>query len=309
MNLSHLRYAVEVANCGSINKAAKNLYIGQPNLSRAIKELEESVGVSIFSRSAKGMELTPDGEVFIKCAKSILKQINDIEKMFSDKFVEKKHFSISVPRASYIGDAFSRFSEYLNDETDAEIFYKETNNSRALKNILEEDYNLGIVRYAENYDKYYKQLFEEKGLKSELVGKFRFVVVTSKDGPLAKKDKITQKDLENYIEIAHADPYVPSVPLSTVKKDELSEGVRRRIFVFERASQLEVLSQNPETFMWVSPLPEEVLSRYGLVLKDMGGATKTYKDVIIYKNNYELSDLDKKFITELTLSRRKVTKS
>ena len=62
MNLLHMKYAVEVARTGSINQAAEKLLIGQPNLSRAIKELESSLGVTIFKRSAKGMKLTPDGE-------------------------------------------------------------------------------------------------------------------------------------------------------------------------------------------------------------------------------------------------------
>ena len=73
MNLVHLKYAVEVAETGSINKASEKLYVSQPNLSRAIKELEASLGVTIFDRSAKGMVLTPDGEVFVRYARSILR--------------------------------------------------------------------------------------------------------------------------------------------------------------------------------------------------------------------------------------------
>ena len=64
MNLAHLKYAVEVARTGSINKAAERLYIGQPNLSRAIKELEASLGVVIFDRSAKGMQHSVCGKYF-----------------------------------------------------------------------------------------------------------------------------------------------------------------------------------------------------------------------------------------------------
>ena len=82
MNLLYLKYAVEVAACGSINKAAEKLYIGQPNLSRAIKELESSLGVTIFGRSSKGMEITPDGEIFLGYAKSILKQVDAVEGLF-----------------------------------------------------------------------------------------------------------------------------------------------------------------------------------------------------------------------------------
>lgn len=73
MNILHMKYAVEVAKCGSINKAAEILLMNQPNLSRAIKELEASLGVEIFSRSAKGMVVTPEGETFLRYATSILK--------------------------------------------------------------------------------------------------------------------------------------------------------------------------------------------------------------------------------------------
>ena len=62
MNILHLKYAAEIAKTGSLNKAAENLYMGQPNLSRAIKELESSLGITIFRRSSKGMVATPEGE-------------------------------------------------------------------------------------------------------------------------------------------------------------------------------------------------------------------------------------------------------
>ena len=73
MNVLHMKYAVEVANNGSLNKAAEKLYIAQPNLSRAIKELEASLGITIFDRSAKGMVMTPAGEEFINYVKDGMK--------------------------------------------------------------------------------------------------------------------------------------------------------------------------------------------------------------------------------------------
>ena len=74
MNLLHMKYVVEVADIGSVNKAAEKLYVGQSNLSRAIKELESNLGVAIFDRSAKGMALTPEGEIFVRYARDILEQ-------------------------------------------------------------------------------------------------------------------------------------------------------------------------------------------------------------------------------------------
>ena len=82
MNLLHMKYAVEIAEAKSINRASETLFVGQPTLSRAIKELEQNLGIKIFDRSAKGMFLTPDGEVFIRYAKAILKQVDEVEAAF-----------------------------------------------------------------------------------------------------------------------------------------------------------------------------------------------------------------------------------
>ena len=304
MNLIYMKYALEVAECGSINKAAEKLYIGQPNLSRAIKELEASLGVSIFERSPQGMKLTPNGEKFIEYAGAILRQVDAVETMFRKDTTQKKQFSISVPRASYISEAFSAFSNKLEKTPAVEVFYKETNSMRAIKNILQENYKLGIVRYAENYDRYYKQMLEDKGLNYELVTEFRYILIMSEKSELASRDRIMFSDLAEKIEIAHADPYVPSLPMSEVKKDELPD-IARRIFVFERASQFELLSDNPNTFMWVSRVPDALLERYGLVQRTCEQNRRVYKDVMIYRKDYKLSELDKRFITALCEAKRK----
>ena len=308
MNLLHMKYAVEMAETKSSNKAAGRLYVGQPTLSRAVKELETNLGVTIFERSAKGMFLTPDGEVFIRYAKTVLKQVDEIEEMFKNSRVSRERFSVSVPRASYITEAFAAFSKLLEKDTPVEVFYKETNSMRTLRNVLQENYKLGIVRYAESYDKYYKTMMEEKGLSHELVTKFRYVLLMSKDSELAEKEVITYDDLKDKIEIAHADPYVPSLPFAQIKKEELPDNSSRRIFVFERASQFELLSQNPETFMWVSSIPQSLLDRYGLVERKSNENERVYKDVLIYRKEYTLSRLDGLFIEQLVQAKRRVMK-
>lgn len=304
MNILHMKYALEVAKLGSLNKAAETLLIAQPNISRSIKELEADLGITIFTRSAKGMELTPEGEEFIGYAESIMKQIGEVEHLYKHGSPRKQKFSISVPRACYISDAFAKFSLDISDDP-AEIFYKETNSQRTINNVLNKDYKLGIIRYAENYDKFFKSMLEEKGLSYEMVAEFSYVLIMSRDNPLAKKDVITFDDLPPFIEIAHADPYVPSLPLSKVVKEELPDNIDRRIFIFERASQFDLLSENPETFMWVSPASEKILDRYGLVQKKCIDNKKVYKDVLIYKEGYKLSKLDKQFITALCDSKRR----
>ena len=304
MNILHMKYAVEVAKLGSLNKAAESLLVAQPNISRSIKELEADLGITIFNRSAKGMELTPEGDEFINYAQNILKQIDEVDKIYRNASPKKQKFSISVPRACYISEAFAKFSRSIT-HAPAEVFYEETNSQRTINNVLTKDYKLGIIRYAENYDKFFKSMLEEKGLGYEMIAEFSYVLIMSKDNPLARKDSITFDDLAPYVEIAHADPYVPTLPLAKVVKDELPDNVERRIFIFERASQFDLLSENSETFMWVSPASQKILDRYGLVQKKCVDNKKVYKDVLIFRDGYKLSTLDKEFITALCDAKRK----
>lgn len=302
LNLLHMKHALTVAKTGSLSSASKALLIAAPNISRSIKELEKELGIIIFERTQNGMVLTPEGEEFINLAKGILGQIEEVEKFYKTGAKRKQKFSVSVPRACYISEAFANFSKSFTKDA-AEVFYKETNSQRTLHNLQNREYKLGIIRYAENYDKYFKAMLDEKGFVYEQITEFTYSLIMSKESPLAQKQEITFADLTNYIEIAHADPYVPSVPLSKVVKEELPDNIDRRIFIFERASQFDLLSINADTFMWVSPIPYATLDRYNLEQKKCAENKKVYKDVLIYQKGYKLTKLDKQFIDELNRSK------
>ncbi len=296
MNIVHWKYAVEVEKTRSISKAAENLFMGQPNLSRAIRELEESLGITIFKRTPKGIEVTPEGEEFLQYAKKILRQIDEVEQLYAGGKNETQHFSVSVPRAGYISCAFAEFAKHIDMSRPAEIFYKETNTSRAINNVLNADYQMGIIRYQKVFQPYFDAMLQDKGLDSRLIWEFSYVAAVSEHSPLAKKESFSLAELAGYIEIAHADPYVPSLPLVDVKKAELSEHVNKRIYVFERGSQMDLLSTVPNTFMWVSPVPEEVRRLYGIVERQSPENKKIYRDVLITRKGYRLSELDRAFL-------------
>ena len=146
-------------------------------------------------------------------------------------------------------------------------------------------------------------MLEEKGLHGELVSEFKYVLVMHEACALAAMDRIHFSDLRQFIQIAHADPNVPSLPLSAIRDEELPQAPRR-IFVFERGSQMDLLSRNQETFMWVSPLPERLLQLLHLVQRECADHQREYRDMLIYRQDYHLTELDKRFITELTQSKR-----
>lgn len=303
MNLLYLKYAVEVALCGSINKAAKKLYIDQPNLSRSIKDLESSLGVTIFERSTRGMKLTADGEVFLKYAESILSQVDTVEHMFKKDRRRKKHFSISVPYAAYISEAFSAFLTRCSPKDEIEAIYRETDPIEVVRDVTEGNCKLGIFRYTQSDDKYYKTVLEEKGLSYELVTEFHHVLLMNRVHPLAEKPEIHFDDLVDFTEINYADSHIPSFAASDIKKDGFP-AIGRRILVSGRGSAFDLLCANGNAFLWASPMSQAMLDRYGLVQRDCIDQSAVYKDVMIYCNNYKLTEVDGAFVSELCRVKR-----
>lgn len=306
VNIMHLKYAVEVEKCKSINRAAENLFMGQPNLSRAIKELEESLGITIFNRTSRGMTVTADGEEFLMYAHRILEQVDQVEELYRGKKSGVRKFSVSVPRASYISAAFSDFSRRFIGDRPTELYYKETNSMRTISNLLQNGYKLGIIRYQQSYEKYYTDMLEEKGLEGRLIAEFSFQLIAGRDSPLAKLDEVHTEDLRDLIEINHADPYVPSLSYMDVMKRELTEAVHKRIFVYERASQFELMASDSRTFMWVSPVQRELLDRYGLVRLNCPDRRNIYKDIFIYRKGYVLTEQDYLFLDALCAAKRRI---
>jgi biotin operon repressor len=94
MNIQHLKYAVKVGKTGSITQVADNLYMGQPNLSKAIRELKSSMGIAIFKRTGKGVVPTKKGQEFLGYARSILSQIEEMESLYKSEKANKQRFCL-----------------------------------------------------------------------------------------------------------------------------------------------------------------------------------------------------------------------
>jgi DNA-binding transcriptional LysR family regulator len=296
VNILHLRYAVEVDKSSSITKAAENLYMGQPNVSKAIKELEASLGITIFRRTSKGVVPTQRGMEFLSYARSILAQIDQMESMYRARRQDKLGFSVSVPRASYIAYAFARFVAALDRGRRLEVNYCETNSLKTIENVTQDDFGLGIIRYPLSEERYYLNLLADRLAQHHVVWEFSYVLLMAHDHPLARAEEICPSDLAPFIEIKHGDVATPTDPPAQTA----SALSRHAIFIYERGSQIDLLNQIPDSYIWCSPLPPALLARYRLVQRRCVGAEQSHRDAIIYPKGYKLSKLDKAFITELS---------
>ena len=300
MNLLHLKYVIEVAKAGSISKAASNLYMNQPHLSKTIKDLEENMQIIIFERTSKGVVPTKKGAEFIEQAKSIIMQVDEMEAMYRSYDDKSVHLDICVPRASYVANVFTNYLSMINlRDKNIKVNYRETNSFETIKEVYEGDANIGIIRFFENEEDYFVNLLKTKELEYEKIYQFNYQLLVSNDNPLAHKEEIRINDLNVQIEITHGDISLPSLPLVAKNCNDETRQAKKQITIYERGIQFELLSRLPHTYMWVSPIPKDILTRYNLKTKTCQDNDSTCYDLLIKRKGYRLSKEDQGFINEV----------
>ncbi|MDD6047617.1 MAG: LysR family transcriptional regulator [Christensenellales bacterium] len=307
MNTQHLKYVVEVERTGSITQAADNLYMAQPNLSKAIKELEDTLGISIFRRTSKGVVPTEKGAEFLVYAKRILTQLEKVEALNLPRTEERQSFSVSVPRVSYIAKAVTRFVASLDPQKELDVNVRETGSQETIAQVAEGQFNLGVVRYRLLYENYFTRALAERELRSEPIWEADCYVTVSAKHPLAQKRAILPDDLSGCIELVNDDADVPYLPAHEQRRYQTG-GTRllRQISIYDRANQFELLERIPNAYMWATPIPKDMLLRYGLVQRESRSGEGRSKDVLIYPAGYAMSPLEQRFINELYVARNEV---
>ncbi len=295
-NLLYFKYAVEVERTGSISRAAENLYMGQPHLSKAIRELEETFGIAIFNRTSKGVIPTERGAEFLGYAKNILREMEAIESRYKGGGDAGQSFDLTAPRASYIAHAFCDFVQTLDPKKRIGINYRETNSAASIQYVAQSVHDLAVIRYQVIYEQYFLNAIEERDLRAEQLLEFDHAIVLSEYHPLAGQKKINEAELSEYIEIVHGDISVPALPTVEARRLARDQENKKTISVYERASQFELLSSMPYTYMLVSPVPRDILTRYGLVQKPCETPRNRCKDLLISRKSYHFSEEDRRFI-------------
>lgn len=290
INTLYLTYALEIERVGSITQAAQNLYMAQPNLSKALKELEKELGFSIFKRVASGVKVTEEGAQFLYHAKRIIEQIEAVSRIGEKSGTDKLKYKISIPRGSYIVDGFTSFVSELHFEKGMEITINETNALGTILNVADKGYNIGIIRYQAKDEEFFLNSLKSNHLSYETIWEFEYVLVMSANHPLAKKEEIIIDDLKEYIKITHGDIELPHDKY--IKKKNQNNNI---IYVYERGSQFDLLYNVPNTYMWVSPIPEKVLKKNHLIQRVCKAEDNWYKDVLIFREDYHFSEYDRLF--------------
>lgn len=307
MNIQQLKNVIEVWKCGSISKAAKQLYMNQPNLSRSITGLEEEFGITIFSRTSAGVEPTSDGLAFLRQAEQVVAGYDEFERSFKNNDADELNFKIAVPRVSYLASAFARAVSGFGEERTLNVEYLEASNEEIINRVLYKGYDLGILRFPIEFETEYKKRLVEMQLRFQELFTFRFVALMSSRHPLAQKQCLRLSELSEYIILGHGDNRALSFSGKETDSLYLAEASRSRIKLFERGSQYDFLRNIQGAYMLGSPLPPDVLEANSLVQipvdeKDVG----LFVDLIITRKNRRYSEFERSLINQISEVQRQI---
>ena len=305
MNIQYFRYALEVEKTGSITQAASNLFMSQPTLSKAIKDMEETVGFLIFKRTSKGVVPTHRGLEFLAHARKIAEQVQKMEQALRREDTSHQLFSLAIPRVSYIAQTVSEYISTFDGGTDMEIDILETNSMNVIDAVADGVFVLGMIRCHEEDREYFLKYLAEKDLHYESVWRSDYLALMRADHPLAQKEDMTAADLLPYVEVVFGDEAVPYIRDSEAKTVSGAMRNRKRVLTYDRATQFDLLRANAQAYTWVSPQPETVLRNQEFVQRPCAFSGK-FEDFLIYRSGYHFSRLDRAFADRLYLLRNQL---
>ncbi|NLK84919.1 MAG: LysR family transcriptional regulator [Aeromonadales bacterium] len=197
MTLTQLRYAITISEIGSFNKAAQILYVSQPSLSNAIRDLEEEFSISIFHRSGRGVSLTNDGIDFITYARQVYHQYQSLLDKFGKNATIKKKFGVSTQHYSFATKSFVEMVKKFNT-AEYEFAIRETKTREVIDDVSTQKSEIGIL-YLSNFNRnMILKLLNSADLDFVHLIDCQVYVYLYKDHPLASKKIITFADLSDY---------------------------------------------------------------------------------------------------------------
>ena len=197
MTLTQLRYVIAAADTGSMNEAAKRLFISQPSLSQALRELEKEIGIEIFLRNNRGVILTEEGKEFLGYARQVTEQYELMESRYVEKKDVKKKFAVSMQHYTFAVSAFIGMVKQFGME-EYEFAVRETTTYEVIEDVKNFRSEIGILYVNEFNKRVLYKLFSTMDLEFELLMDCGVYVYMWKGHPLAGRTRISMEELEPY---------------------------------------------------------------------------------------------------------------
>lgn len=289
VNTQQLQYLVEIHRTGSISHAAANLYMSQPNLSRVLRDMEQSLGYPIFERTRKGVRPTQKGEQFLHHARNILRETGYMEQLGSGE-TPPNLLRVCIPHSFLYMDLIQTFLNPLRDSEELHVQIRECHPRGALDLLQESSVDVAILRCPEACQDYFTEQASAHRLVYVPLRKREFQILVSRHHPFTEYRVISREKLSAFTEIICREEASPS------QQDSVGS---RRIYSVDRLAQIQLLWGNSSAYCWSEPLPEDFLRRNDLIQIPCADGGPIYCEALVYNPPATLSDLEKALIEQL----------
>lgn len=295
MDYQLLRYIITVDKHQSISKAAEELYLTQPNISKAIKCIENEIGFQIFARTSRGVTTTQDGKEFIKKASKIVKGFDDFSKEFSTK--NQPAFSLNIAHHNdiYFQELILSFSKNFHHISDLNINVSEGTSEEIIEMLLKEKINLGIICINEYDLPYYKRLLSLNNLDYEIKQSLKLKITCHTSNPISNLQELTKNDLINQTLITSNENDFYRYFNLKYKLLPSSNLFRTKVCL----NQLALLQTVPNSYMISLPLSEEHLNLFNCKSYDLDFGVGNWTVIAIYNKNNNLTKLEHEFLDSM----------
>lgn len=238
MRIQQLHYIIKIVETGSMNEAAKQLYITQPSLSNAVRDLEREMNITIFNRNPKGITLTKDGMEFLSYARQVVEQTNLLEERYKSPTTSRELFSVSSQHYAFVVNAFVSLLKGT-DMSQYELFLRETRTYEIIDDVKNFRSEIGVL-FLNSYNRdVLTKLLDDNHLTYTSLFKAKPHIFVSKSNPLAKKSLIKLSDLEEFPYLS----YEQGVHNSFYFSEEIMSQIphKKSIVVSDRATLFNLL--------------------------------------------------------------------
>lgn len=299
MDESNIKYFVAVAKYGSINQAAKAMYISQPQLSHIIKNIEEEAGMPLFQRTSQGTKLTRNGEMFLKHCEVIEREMDNLRRFVAGSREENSRFSVSMTRFSHTSECFNEVCRRHQDNPLLTCKLKEDSTTQVIDDLAEARSNVGVIHFSTSNTEIMKKHFQERNLVFSHLANFGPYVCLSERHELVQKkgrEGLNISDLRDYGVVRYIGQYEDFIYHIATQNGlvDLNDS-QKIIYVNDRQEQMRLISRTNFYTIGISEFDGQD-SMYGVISVPLLHTSEHLSFGILTRKNSVLSAMESEFI-------------
>lgn len=299
MNVNYIRYALEISRCGSINRAARQLYISQSSLSRGIRDLEQEIGIQIFERSRRGVTTTHQGEEFLQHAARLDAQYRHMEELyFSGYKPDIFYLSVSSVRYAVACRAVINLCRRHNKTEFQNVIFEETSTEDVITHVYDGLYTLGILITPADKRDYWCAYAGSRGLDSTLMDTQNACAFLGSQHPLAGEKFVTPMQLLEYPHATMAQSDVAPINYCSGVNNYDYRTTARRILVSDRAALYDILRSTDAYYVGLH-LGDTSDCNQGVCFVPIRNPSVEMDCVLLHMKPHRLTGVEQEFIAEL----------